>query len=75
DAGVKYGLPRDTAYLLAAQTLAGTGKLQTETKTLPAQLKDEVCSPAGTTIRGVEALEKGGFRAAIFAAVQASLHQ
>ena len=71
DAGVKYGLPRDKAYRLASQTLAGTGKMQIETKLHPAALKDGVCSPAGSTIRGVEALERAGLRAAMLDAIQA----
>lgn len=71
DAGVKYGLSRPQAYRLASQTLVGTGRLQLETGVHPGALKDAVCSPAGTTIRGVEALEKHGLRAAMMAAVQA----
>lgn len=75
DAGVKYGLPRATAYLLASQTLAGTGRMQLETGTHPGVLKDGVCSPGGTTIRGVEALERAGLRAAMFDAVQAVMEK
>ena len=71
DAGVKYGLSRPQAYRLASQTLVGTGRLQLETGMHPGALKDAVCSPAGTTIRGVEALEQHGLRAAMMAAVQA----
>lgn len=71
DAGVKYGLPRATAYRLASQTLAGTGKMQLETGMHPGVIKDGVCSPGGTTIRGVEALERAGLRAALLDAVQA----
>lgn len=71
DAGVKYGLPRDVAYRLAAQTAAGTGKMQLQTGMIPAAIKDAVCSPGGVTIRGCEALEKGGLRSACYAAVQA----
>jgi len=62
DAGVKYGLPRATAYRLASQTALGTGKMQLETGMHPGVIKDGVCSPAGTTIRGVEALEEYGMR-------------
>ena len=72
DAGVKYGLPRDTAYRLASATVQGTGRMQLETGMHPAQIKDGVCSPAGTTIRGVEALEANGFRKAVFEAVAAT---
>ena len=71
DAGVKYGLPRAKAYRLASQTLAGTGKMQIETNLHPGALKDGVCSPAGSTIRGVEALERAGLRAALLDAIQA----
>ena len=71
DAGVKYGIPRATAYRLAAQTLIGAGKMQMNTDSVPAQIKDRVCSPGGSTIRGVEALEAHGFRGALFAAVNA----
>ncbi len=69
DAGVKYGLPRDTAYALASQMVLGSAKLCKETKEHPGVLKDRVCSPAGTTIRGVGALEKAGLRAAFLDAV------
>jgi len=75
DAGVKYGLPRDVAYLLASQTLSGTGKMQLETGMHPGVIKDGVCSPAGTTIRGVEALERAGLRAAMLDAVQAVMEK
>ena len=75
DAGVKYGLPRPTAYRLASQTLAGTGKMQIETGQHPGAIKDGVCSPGGTTIRGVEALERAGLRAAMMDAVQAVMEK
>ena len=71
DAGVKYGLPRAQAYKLASMTLLGTGKMQLETGMHPGALKDGVCSPAGTTILGVEVLEKAGLRAAMMDAVKA----
>lgn len=71
DAGVKYGLTRATAYRLASQMVAGTGQLQRETGALPAAMKDAVCSPGGTTIRGVAALEHAGFRGAIIDAIDA----
>ena len=73
DAGVKYGLPRVTAYRLASGVLAGTGELQLKTGDHPAAIKDGVCSPAGSTIRGVEALEKHGLRTALIEAVNATL--
>ena len=71
DAGVKYGLPRRTSYRLASQTMVGSGRLQLETGRHPGEIKDEVCSPAGTTIRGVEALEQSGLRSALFDAINA----
>ena len=71
DAGVKYGLPRAAAYRLASQTLVGTGRLQLETNLHPGEIKDQVCSPGGSTIRGVEALENEGLRRALIAAVKA----
>lgn len=69
DAGVKYGLQRKTAYTLAAQMIAGTGKLHLATGEHPGAMKDAVCSPAGTTIKGVTTLEKTGFRAALIEAI------
>ena len=67
-----HGLTRDTAYSLAAQMIAGTGKLQLKTGAHPGAMKDAVCSPGGTTIRGVAALERGGLRAAVINAVDAA---
>lgn len=75
DAGVKYGLPRAVAYRLAAQTALGTGKMQLETGMHPGEIKDGVCSPAGTTIRGVEALEACGVRHAFMEAVKAAVEK
>lgn len=69
DAAVKCGLPMDKAILYASQTLAGSAELLLTSGKHPAVLKDEVCSPAGTTIEGVKALEDGGFRAAVMSAV------
>ena len=71
DAGVKHGLSRDTAKMLAAQTVIGAGKMVLETGKHPAQLKDEVCSPGGTTIEAVAVLENMGMRAAVINAVDA----
>lgn len=71
DAGVKYGVPRAAAYEMVSQMLLGTAALQLQSGEHPGVMKDAVCSPAGTTIRGVEALERGGFRAAVFDAIQA----
>ena len=73
DAGVKNGLKRADAYRLAAATMAGAGRLLLETGRHPGELKDGVCSPGGTTIRGVSALEEDGFRAALIHAVDATL--
>ena len=75
DAGVRGGLPRATAYQMAAQVLVGCGRLALETGMHPGQLKDMVTSPAGTTIEGVYALEKGGFRAAVMDAVDAAIQK
>ena len=72
DAGVKCGLPRNTSTELAIQTLLGTSKLLTETNIHPAALKDAVCSPGGSTIAGVEALERNAFRAAVIDAVESA---
>ena len=69
DGGVECGLPRDKATLLAAQTLIGSAQMVLETGRHPGELKDAVCSPAGSTIVGVHALEKAGFRAAAADAV------
>lgn len=72
DAGVRLGLSRATAYRMAAQTLAGAGRMALESGQIPAAMKDAVCSPGGTTIEGVCALERGGFRASVIDAVCAS---
>jgi len=72
DAGVRVGLPRDAAARLAVQTVLGAAKLADETGRPPAQLKDQVTSPGGTTIAGLERLEAGGLRAAVYEAVAAA---
>ena len=73
DGGVKNGLPRATAYRLAAQMMAGTAQLHLATGTHPGAMKDAVCSPGGTTIKGVAALEAAGLRNALISAVDATL--
>lgn len=71
DAGVKEGLPRACAYEMAAQAVLGSALMVLQSGTHPASLKDAVCSPGGTTIEAVEALERSGFRAAIMDAMEA----
>jgi pyrroline-5-carboxylate reductase len=70
DGGVKMGLDRATAMILAAQTMLGSAKLILDTGTHPGQLKDMVASPGGTTIAGIAALEEGAVRRAFIAAVE-----
>jgi pyrroline-5-carboxylate reductase len=70
DGGVKMGLSREAALLLATQTVYGSAKLLLETKEHPARLKDMVTSPGGTTIAGLHALESGGLRPTLMDAVE-----
>ena len=72
DGAVRCGLPRDKALLFAEQTILGAAKMLLETGKHPGELKDAVCSPGGTTIEGVLALEEAGFRAAVANAVTAA---
>ncbi|MCH7646138.1 MAG: pyrroline-5-carboxylate reductase [Nitrospinae bacterium] len=72
DAGVRQGIPRSEAQLLAAQTVYGTAKLVLESGEHPAVLRDNVASPGGTTIAGLAALEARGLRAAFMEAVAAA---
>jgi pyrroline-5-carboxylate reductase len=72
DAAVSLGMPRTQAYVYAAQTLKGAATLVLETGSHPGALKDGVCSPGGTTIEGVKALEAAGFRSAIIRAATAA---
>lgn len=69
DAAVAQGMPRKQAYSFAAQAVLGSAKLVLETGLHPGELKDMVCSPAGTTIEGVRVLERAGMRSAVFEAL------
>ena len=69
DGGVICGLPRQTALDFAARTLIGTAELMLQTGDHPGKMKDAVCSPGGSTIQGVRALEEGGFRSAVIEAI------
>lgn len=71
DAAVKHGIPRATAYTMVSQMVAGTAKLQLATGAHPGAMKDAVCSPGGTTIRGVAELEAAGMRSAFIRAIDA----
>ena len=72
DGGVRMGLPRDVALALAAQTVRGAAELVLSSGQHPAVLKDQVASPGGTTIAGLQALEGGAVRGALMAAVEAA---
>lgn len=72
DGGVQCGLPRDKAQKYAAQMVLGSAKMVLESGSHPGALKDAVCSPGGTTIVGVHALEDGGFRSLAMDAVTAA---
>lgn len=72
DGGVACGLPRQKALLYAAQTLRGTARLMLDTGAHPGAMKDAVCSPAGSTIAGVQVLERRALRGAVMDAVAAA---
>ena len=75
DAVVLEGLPRAAAYKLIGQTLIGAGKMFLESGKHPGELKDNVCSPGGTTIVGVKSLEENGFRGAIIKAAAETIQK
>ncbi len=72
DAAVSFGLPRQDSYMLAAQALKGAAQMVLETRKHPAQLKDDVCSPGGTTIQAVLKLEETQLRSSVIQAMTAN---
>ncbi len=75
DGAVKYGMSRDLAYKFAAQAVLGSAKMVLETNEHPAKLKDNVCSPGGTTIEAVCTLNKGGFQGLVVEAMDAVINK
>ena len=75
DGAVAAGMPRAQAYEFAAAAVAGSAQLVLETGRHPGDLKDMVCSPGGTTIEGVKALEEGAFRASVMNAIVACVEK
>ena len=74
DAGVAEGLPRAQAYDIAAQAVMGSAKMVLETGLHPGQLKDQVTSPSGTTIKGLEYLERNAFRGTVITALRTAIN-
>jgi pyrroline-5-carboxylate reductase len=72
DGGVKMGLSRPVAELLAAQTVLGAARMMLESGEHPGRLKDRVASPGGSTMAGIHKLEEGRLRATLIAAVEAA---
>lgn len=75
DAAVRFGMTRKQAYVYTAKTVQGSAQMVLESGKHPAALKDDVCSPQGTTIEGVASLEKNGFRNAVIEAVSAAYNK
>ena len=75
DAAVSHGMTRDMAYRVISQAVAGSAKMVRESGLHPGELKDQVTTPAGTTIKGVKSLERDGFRAAIINAVDSIMNK
>ena len=73
DGAVKCGLPRNLAQSLAADMVVGAGKMVTESGKHPDQLKDEICSPGGSTIVAIHEMEKNSFRGTVISAVEAAV--
>ena len=71
DAAVAEGMPRATAYQFAAQSVLGSARMVLETGKHPGELKDMVCSPAGTTIEAVRVLEREGLRGSVMECMRA----
>lgn len=75
DAAVQGGMPRQQAYTFAAQSVMGSAKMVLDTGKHPGELKDMVCSPAGTTIEAVDVLEQEGMRSAVIKAMKACIEK
>jgi pyrroline-5-carboxylate reductase len=73
DGACKMGLPKRLALQMATQTMLGASRLMQTSNRSPSDLKDDVCSPGGTTIHGIHELEKGGFRASIISAIESGV--